>query len=86
MVRICAGALAVALTFCMVCGALGETGTRSLCRRTEERRSGDWWGVLYEDALLLAQAEDGEEMPEDETEVVFVWPLWEWLLRFLGLI
>ena len=54
------------------------------------RRAGEgnraWWGVLYGDALFLARAEEGEDLPEDETEVVFVWPLWEWLLRFLGLI
>ena len=52
----------------------------------KERNDRDWWGVLYGDALLLARAEEGEETPADETEVVFVWPLWEWLLRFLGLI
>ena len=45
-------------------------------------RTRAWMGVMYKDALLLARA-DGE-MPEDETEVVFVWPLWEWLMRVLG--
>ena len=56
-------------------GALGEY------RRAGEGSSA-LWGVMYKDALLLAKA-DGE-MPEDETEVVFVWPLWDWLMRFLG--
>ena len=58
--------------------------TRSLYRRTGEGQCRSWWGVLYGDALLLAQAEEGEDIPEEELEVVFVWPLWEWLLRFLG--
>ena len=62
--------------------------TLSTAGRTfvEYRRAGEvnraLWGVMYKDALLLAKA-DGE-MPEDETEVVFVWPLWDWLMRFLG--
>ena len=63
--------LAGALILALILNAAG-TGNRA------------WWGVLYGDALLLAQAEEGEDLPEDETEVVFVWPLWEWLLRFLG--
>lgn len=40
------------------------------------------WGILYEDALLLAEM-DGEEGTADQP--VFVWPLWETLLRWLGL-
>ena len=83
MVRICAGALALLLAMSTVGAALGETGARSLYRRAGEGNRG-WWGVLYGDALLLARAEEGEDAQEDETEVVFVWPLWEWLLRFLG--
>ena len=84
MVRICAGALALLLAMSAVGAALGESGARSLYRRAGEG-SRAWWGVLYGDALLLARAEEGEDMPEDETEIVFVWPLWEWLLRLLGL-
>ena len=61
MLRICAGVLALALAFFSVCGARGETGARSLYRRTEERQSRHWWGVLYGDALLLARAEEGED-------------------------
>ena len=84
MYRVCAGALALLLAMSIVGAALGETGACSLYRRTGEGNRA-WWGVLYGDALLLARAEEGEETPADETEVVFVWPLWEWLLRFLGL-
>ena len=73
--RILAGVLVLMIVLHTAGGALGEyrragEGSRAL------------WGVLYGDALLLAKA-DGE-MPEDETEVVFIWPLWDWLLRFLG--
>lgn len=46
-------------------------------------RTRAWMGVMYKDALLWAKAD--EVIPEDETEVVFVWPLWESLLRFFGL-
>ena len=76
--RMLAGVLALALVLGTAGAALGE------CRRAEEG-SGNWWGVLYGDALLLVQAEEGEETPEDEAEVIFVWPLWEWLLHVLGL-
>ena len=50
-----------------------------------------WWGVLYENALLLAQTDgqtnaEQETAPQDEQqEIEFVWPLWNWLLRLLGL-
>ena len=70
-----AGVLALVLVLHTAGGALGEY------RRTGEGNRA-LWGVMYKDALLLAKA-DGE-IPEDETEVVFVWPLWEWLMRFLG--
>lgn len=83
MYRILAGVLALVLAVGTTCSALGETGARSLYRRAGEGNRA-WWGVLYGDALLLARAEEGEDAQEDETEVVFVWPLWEWLLRFLG--
>ena len=77
MIRILTGMLVLMLAVGTVSGAMGEY-----------RRAGEgnraWWGVLYGDALLLARAEEGDDLPEDETEVVFVWPLWEWLLRFLG--
>ena len=73
--RILAGVLVAAFILHTAGGALGEY------RRTREGRCG-LWGVMYEDALLLAQA-DGEA-PEDESEVIFVWPLWDALLRFLG--
>ena len=39
----------------------------------------NWWGVLYEDALNLA-AED----PSADGEVVFVWPVVDWVLAVLG--
>ena len=71
-----AGVLALALVLGMAGGALGEY------RRTWEG-SCALWGVMYKDALLLAKAD--EEIPEGETEVVFVWPLWDALLRFFGL-
>ena len=85
-VRICAGALALLLAMSIAGAALGETGAHSLYYRRAGEGNRAWWGVLYGDALFLARAEEGEDLPEDETEVVFVWPLWEWLLRFLGLI
>lgn len=76
MLRIAAATLALTLAVGTAGRALGEY-----------RRTGDgnraWWGAMYGDALLLAKA-DGES-PEDETKVVFVWPLWESLLRFFGL-
>ena len=89
MLRICAAALALMLAVGTAGEALGEIMPRhtempALYRRAGEGQGRPWWGVLYGDALLLAQAEEGEDIPEDETEVVFVWPLWEWLLRFLG--
>ncbi|MBR4538329.1 MAG: hypothetical protein IKO52_05720 [Clostridia bacterium] len=74
--RMLAGVLSLLLVLGMAGGALGEY------RRTGEGKSA-LWGVMYKDALLLAKA-DGE-MPEDETEVVFIWPLWDWLMRFLGI-
>lgn len=63
--------LAGALVLALILNAAG-TGNRA------------WWGVMYKDALLLAKADEGE-MPKDETEVVFVWPFWNGLLRFFGL-
>lgn len=74
--RILAGVLFLVLALHTASGTLGEY------RRTKEENC-NLWGVMYKDALLLAKA-DGE-VPEDEAEVVFVWPLWESLLRFLGL-
>ena len=50
--------LAGALALALILNAAG-TGNRA------------WWGVMYKDALLLAKADEGE-MPEDETEVVFL--------------
>ena len=38
----------------------------------------NWWGVLYEDSLLLAQA---DEQPQEG--VVFLWPWLAWLRNFL---
>ncbi len=73
--RLLAGVLVLAFALHTAGGALGEY------RRTWEG-SCSLWGVMYKDALLLAKA-DGEA-PEDETEVVFLWPLWDSLLRFLG--
>ncbi len=70
-----AGMLVLVIVLHTAGGVLGE-------HRRAEEGSRALWGVMYKDALLLAKA-DGER-PEDETEVVFVWPLWEWLLRFLG--
>ena len=83
MHRILAGLLALVLAVGTTCSALGEIGARSLHRSAGEGNRA-WWGVLYGDALLLARADEGEGLPEDETEVVFIWPLWEWLLRFVG--
>ncbi len=53
----------------------------------------NWWGVLYQDALLWARAEEETEesspCPEEEGHgedgVEFVWPILTWLLRLLGL-
>ena len=73
--RLIAGVLVLVFVLHTACGALGEYRRAGEGNRT-------LWGVMYKDALLLAKA-DGE-MPEDETEVVFIWPLWEWLMRFLG--
>ncbi len=61
-----------------------ENGVSVPYHAAGERACRHWWGVLYGDALLLARAEEEEIPPEEETEVVFVWPLWEWLLRVLG--
>ena len=44
-----------------------------------EGQGRNWWGVLYEDALNLA-AEEGT----DDPEVVFVWPVVDWVLAVLG--
>ncbi len=85
MHRMIAGVLALMLAVGTAAGALGDIGTCSVYRSAGEGNRA-WWGVLYGDALLLAKAEEGEEIPEDETEMIFVWPLWEGLLRFLGLL
>ncbi|MBR0227201.1 MAG: hypothetical protein IJQ62_02515 [Clostridia bacterium] len=74
--RIAAGTLALTLAVGMAGRALGEY------RRAEDGNRA-WWGAMYGDALLLAKA-DGEP-PEDEAAVVFVWPLWDSLLRFFVL-
>ena len=47
-------------------------------------RGHNWWGVLYEDAVLFAKADEGDETDEPGT-VHFVWPLWETLRKWLGL-
>ncbi len=99
MLRIGAAALTLMLALGMAGEARGEIALRrrmetpALYRRAAEGLGGNWWGVLYEDALDMARAEDGGDepnekkaSPEDGTEVVFVWPLWDWLLRFLGVI
>lgn len=39
----------------------------------------NWWGILYEDALALAEEEDGEG------PLSFDWPFLAWLKRLLGL-
>ena len=39
----------------------------------------NWWGLLYEDSLLMAQAE-----ADDTEEITFVWPIVTWFLRLLG--
>lgn len=46
----------------------------------------NWWGLLYEDALIMARAgdtPDAEPLPEGEIE--FVWPFLTWLKNWLGL-
>ena len=45
----------------------------------------NWWGVLYDGALRMAQAEETEEEPARDAEPEFIWPLWEWLLGLLGM-
>lgn len=91
MRRVCAGALALLLAVGIVGGAMGEIVVRrraeapALFRRAEEGQSRHWWGVLYGDALLMARVEEGDVPQEEGKEPVFVWPLWEWLLRFFGL-
>lgn len=40
----------------------------------------NWWGVLYEDSLLMAQADKSEE-----TRILFVWPWFARLRNWLGL-
>ncbi len=99
MLRIGAAALTLMLAVGAAGDARGEIAPRrrmetpALYRRKAEGLGGNWWGVLYEDALHIARAEADEEKPnekkaapEDGPEVVFVWPLWDWLLRFLGVI
>ncbi len=49
--------------------------------------SRSWWGLLYDNALLLARMDDGEQS-ENETEenadtVEYVWPILSWLLALL---
>ena len=78
------------------CLPAGYNGTRALRQEAsaapalygpiQAGQGRNWWGVLYGDALLLVRAEEGEELQaEEETDPVFIWPLWEWLLRVLGL-
>ena len=45
-------------------------------------RGRNWWGVLYEDALSWAALDEAEARGE---EPVFVWPLWQRFLTWLGL-
>ena len=52
----------------------------------------NWWGVLYQNAVLWAQAEPAETQPEAEDTaaspgggVTFIWPLLSWLLGLVGL-
>ncbi len=73
--------IAVVVALALAIGTAGEALWEN--RRAEEGINA-WWCAMYGDALLLAKAEEGEEIPEDEKTVVFVWPLWDSLLRFLG--
>ena len=43
----------------------------------------NWWGVLYEDAVFLA-AEEGEAENAETAEIVWTWPVVDWLLSLLG--
>ncbi len=47
-----------------------------------EGRGHNCWGVLYQDSLLMAKVSD---VPEEGETIRFVWPVWEWFLRLLGL-
>lgn len=49
-----------------------------------EGQGHNWWGVLYDGALHMAQAKNTEKPEDTDDEVEFVWPLWEWLLRLFG--
>ena len=49
-----------------------------------EGRGRNWWGVLYEDALLLARAEEETAEEAEEGTVTFVWPWWAWVCRLFG--
>ena len=90
--------LSMALCFVMglfcVSGAGAEEG-KAFCAKARGKLSGNcgivspmegraksWWGLLCDDALFLARAEDGEAEAE---EVEFIWPIWDWLLALLGL-
>lgn len=42
----------------------------------------NWWGVLYEDSLLLARAEE-QPLEQPQEEVVFLWPWLTWLRNLL---
>ena len=91
MHRICVGALALLLVVGTVGGAVGEIAVHrraeapALFRQAEGTQNRHWWGVLYGEALFMARADEGQAPPEEGKEPVFVWPLWEWLLSFLGL-
>ncbi len=53
----------------------------------ESPSSRNWWSLLYDNALLLARMDDGEQSDNetDETSdtVEYVWPLLSWLLSLL---
>ena len=46
----------------------------------------NWWGVLYQDAVLLARMEEEEEQekPREDDKIILCWPLLDRLLKWLG--
>ena len=49
-------------------------------------RGHNLWGVLYQDAVLLARMEEEEEQekPREDDKIILCWPLLDRLLKWLG--
>ena len=80
LLRFFAG-LAAAAVLGACCVSAGADN-RAWAVRAPEKRA--WWGVLYKNALAWVQADAPEEDNEEE-RVTFIWPLWQRLLKALGL-